>query len=270
MMIPEYPPRGTSITYGDPMAMPTVVYRLSLKPASSALPASSTSSASPSTSTTSSTTSPEITITCVQNSRLTIPSSSSTGTLMTTENDFSGRRGKSHSETASRLERMLNSSASSRDLLRGRPYSAGDEVDLARSVTISGFSKNSHGTWVFKVDVGGPSDSNAYVVRRRFTDFKLLHEGLSKLSKLPELPPHGIVSVFQMFVSPEKLLAARVARLQEILLVIRAHPILRTSQAFVAFIGKNPSRYDAGYVSLSGYEVPASQRPNPAGSLDLL
>lgn len=163
-----------------------------------------------------------------------------------------------------RLERMLASAAPPRELMRRRPYSAGDEIELVGTVTISGYSKNSQGTWVFKVDVGGPSDTNAYVVRRRFTDFKLLHEGLSELCKLPELPPHGIASVFQMFISPEKLLAARVARLQEILLVIRSHPILSKSKAFITFIGKNPSRYDAGYVSLSGYEVPASKRSRPA------
>ncbi|CEG49322.1 Phox homologous domain [Plasmopara halstedii] len=259
-MIPEYPPRGTSITYGDATVMPPVVYHMSLKPATSTLSPSSTAAITPD----SPTTTP---IVFVHNLRPTISNSSSTGALATSGSATHARRNKCHSESALRLERMLASAAPPRELMRRRPYSAGDELDLVGTVTISGYSKNSHGTWVFKVDVGGPSDTNAYVVRRRFTDFKLLHEGLSELCKLPELPPHGIFSVVQMFVSPEKLLAARVACLQKMLLVIRAHPTLSKSEAFIAFIGKNPSRYDAGYVSLSGYEVPASQCPRPAGSL---
>ncbi|KAF4322319.1 hypothetical protein BBO99_00003960 [Phytophthora kernoviae] len=143
---------------------------------------------------------------------------------------------------------------------RARPHSAGDERDLIRMVTISGYSKNNHGTWMFKVDVGGPDDAHTYVIRRRFTDFKLLHEGLSTMSELPELPPHGLVSVFQLFVSPDKLLTARAARLQEMLLVIHAHPTLCKSSAFASFIGKNPSSWDAGYL-----RVPAIARGYASG-----
>ncbi|KAF4042047.1 PX domain-containing protein [Phytophthora infestans] len=245
MMIPEYSPRGTSITYRNATAVPPMVYRLSLKPASPSPPSSPTASAATPTT-------PTATAIVYVQSRPTIPSSSSTGTLVATGSFRRARRRKSHSESALRLERML------------APAPLGGVLAL----TISGYSKNNHGTWMFKVDVGGPSDSNAYVVRRRFTDFKLLHEGLSELSELPELPPHGIVSVFQMFVSPDKLLTTRAERLQEMLLVIHAHPTLYKSKAFSSFIGKNPSSYDTGYVSLSGYEVPASQRPSPAGSFD--
>ncbi|KAF4031411.1 PX domain-containing protein [Phytophthora infestans] len=258
MMIPEYSPRGTSITYRNATAVPPMVYRLSLKPASPSSPSSPTASAATPTT-------PTATAIVYVQSRPTIPSSSSTGTLVATGSFRRARRRKSHSESALRLERMLAPAPLGR---RARPYLAGEEADLVRTVTISGYSKNNHGTWMFKVDVGGPSDSNAYVVRRRFTDFKLLHEGLSELSELPELPPHGIVSVFQMFVSPDKLLTTRAERLQEMLLVIHAHPTLYKSKAFSSFIGKNPSSYDTGYVSLSGYEVPASQRPSPAGSFD--
>ncbi|GMF16415.1 unnamed protein product [Phytophthora fragariaefolia] len=242
-----------------------MVYRLSLKPAS---PSASTST-SPTASAAASPTATAIVY--VQSSRPTITSSSSSGALVASGGRRRGRRHKSYSESALRLERMLAPAAPSSGAARARPYSAGDEVDLVRTVTISGYSKNSHGTWMFKVDVGGPSDTNAYAVRRRFTDFKLLHEGLSGVSELPELPPHGLVSVFQMFVSPDKLLTARAARLQELLLVIHAHPMLCKSAAFSKFIGKNPSSYDAGYVSLSGYEVPKSDRQlriSPAGSFD--
>lgn len=262
MMIPEYSPRGTSITYRSAPAVPPMVYRLSLKPASP------TPSTSPKASAALTPTSPTATAIVYMHSRPTIPSSSSTGELVTSVGRHRERRYKSYSESALRLERMLGPAATSTGPVRTRPCLAGDETDLIHSLTISGYSKNSHGTWMFKVDVGGPSDSNAYVVRRRFTDFKLLHEGLSKLSKLPELPPHGVVSVFQMFVSPNKLLTARVAQLQELLLVIRAHPSLFKSTAFSSFIGKNPSSCDAGYVSLSGYEVPSSQRISSVGSFD--
>ncbi|KAF1781216.1 hypothetical protein GQ600_2906 [Phytophthora cactorum] len=241
MMIPEYSPRGTSITYRNATAVPPMVYRLSLKPASPSPSSSPTASAATPTT-------PTATAIVYVQSRPTMPSSSSTGTLVATGSFRRARRRKSHSESALRLERMLAPAAPARGTARARPYSAGNEIDLVRTVTISGYSKNNHGTWMFKVDVGGPSDSNAYV--------------------LPELPPHGIVSVFQMFVSPDKLLTARAARLQELLLVIHAHPTLCMSKAFSAFIGKNPSSYDAGYVSLSGYEVPASQRPSPAGSFN--
>ncbi|KAL3656315.1 hypothetical protein V7S43_018807 [Phytophthora oleae] len=263
MMIPEYSPRGNSITYRNATAVPPMVYRLSLKPASPTPSTSPTASAATPTSPTATA------IVYVQHSsRPTLPSCASAGTLVASGGRRRGRRHKSYSESALRLERMLAPAAPYSGAARARPFSAGDEVDLVRTLTISGYSKNNYGTWMFKVDVGGPSDSNAYVVRRRFTDFKMLHEGLSELSELPELPPHGIVSVFQMFVSPDKLLTARAARLQELLLVIHAHPTLCKSKAFSAFIGKNPSSYDAGYVSLSGYEVPASQRLSPAGSFD--
>ncbi|KAG6604583.1 Phox homologous domain [Phytophthora cinnamomi] len=268
MMIPEYSPRGTSVTYSNATAVPPMVYRLSLKPASPSTATSPTASAAtPAASPTATA------VVYVQScsSRRPITSSSSSGALVASSGRRRGRRHKSYSESALRLERMMAPAAPSSGAARARPYSAGDEVDLVRTVTISGYSKNSHGTWMFKVDVGGPSDTNAYAVRRRFTDFKLLHEGLSELSELPELPPHGIVSVFQLFVSPDKMLTARAARLQELLLVIHAHPRLCKSAAFSKFIGKNPSSYDAGYVSLSGYEVPKSDRQlrlSPAGSFD--
>jgi hypothetical protein len=272
-MIPEYSPRGTSITYRsatahDVASAPPMVYRLSLKPASPSSATSPTASAATATPSAS----PSATAIVFVHSRPTIITSSSTGALTASAGGRRrGHRHKSYSESALRLERMLAPAAPFSGAARARPYSAGDEIDLVRTVTISGYSKNSHGTWMFKVDVSGPSDSNAYVVRRRFTDFKLLHEGLSELSELPELPPHGIVSVFQMFVSPDKLLTARAARLQEMLLVIHAHPTLCKSAAFGSFIGKNPSSYDAGYVSLSGYEVPTNDkqlRLSPAGSFD--
>ncbi|KAI9920646.1 hypothetical protein PsorP6_000986 [Peronosclerospora sorghi] len=242
MMIPECTPRGTSITYESATPVPPMVYHLSLKPASS------TPTTSP--------TSPTATAIMYVQRRPGIPTSSSTGVLEAFEGRRHGRRHKSYSESALRLERMLVPPAQP---ARPRPHSAGNEVDLIRTLTISGFSKNSHGTWVFKVDVGDPSDSNAYVVRRRFSDFKMLHEGLSELDELPQLPHHGIVSVLQMFVAPEKLIAARAARLQELLHVIRARPSLLQSAAFRLFIGKNPSSCDVGYVSLSGYEAPSSQ-----------
>lgn len=263
MMIPEYSPRGTSITYRNAAAIPPTVYRLRLKPASP------TSSASPTAASVTASASSTTAVVHIH-AHPTITSSSSTGALMNAGRRR-GRRHKSYSESGLRLERMMPPAAPSSGAARARPYSAGDERELIRMVTISGFSKNSHGTWMFKVDVGGPHDSNAYVIKRRFTDFKLLHEGLSTMSELPELPPHGLVSVFQMFVSPDKMLTARAAKLQELLLVIHAHPTLCKSAAFSSFIGKNPSSWDAGYVSLSGYEVPTSDkqlRLSPAGSFD--
>uniref|UniRef100_A0AAV1TQR9 PX domain-containing protein n=1 Tax=Peronospora matthiolae TaxID=2874970 RepID=A0AAV1TQR9_9STRA len=260
MMVPECLPRGASITYKSATTTPPppTVYRLSLKPASP--------------STASMSTSPTATAVVYVQSRWPANSSSSRALVANdSRHRHPARRHKSYSESALRLERMLMpaiAASSSSSALRTRPYSAGDELDLVRTLTISGYSKNSHGTWMFKVDVGGPSDSNAYVVRRRFTDFKLLHEGLSVLSKLPKLPPHGLVSMFQMVVAPDKLLTARAAQLEELLLVIRAHPTLSKSAVFSSFIGKNPSSYDAGYVSLSGYEVPASQRMRAGESFD--
>ncbi|KAG7400372.1 hypothetical protein PHYBOEH_005960 [Phytophthora boehmeriae] len=269
MMIPEYSPRGTSITYRN--APPTAqVYRLSLKPAS---PTSSTSPTATSAVTTTPSTATATAVVCVHSQQPTMTSSASTGALLTNGRNRRVRRHKSYS-SGLRLERMMPPSASNSPFsgaARTRPHSAGDERDLLRTVTISGYSKNSHGTWMFKVDVGGPDDAHAYVIRRRFTDFKLLHEGLSTRLELPELPPHGLVSVFQMFVSPDKLLTARAAKLQELLLVIHAHPTLCKSAAFASFIGKNPSSWDAGYVSLSGYDVPTNDkqlRLSSAGSLD--
>ena len=264
MMIPECLPRGTSLTSAaaSASAAPPTVYRLSLKPASPT-PRASLS------------TSPTATAVTYVSSRWPAPQSSA-GATDRHFRPHPARRHKSYSESALRLERMMQptataaaaAAASSSSALRTRPYSAGDERDLVRTLTISGFSKNSYGTWIFKVDVGGPSDASAYVVRRRFTDFKLLHDGLSALAQLPKLPAHGLVSVFQMVVAPEKLLAARAAQLEALLLVIQAHPTLSKSAVFSSFIGKNPSSCDAGCVSLSSYEVPATQRMRTTQSFD--
>lgn len=179
------------------------------------------------------------------------------------------RRLKSYSESGAYLDRLAGgllppsagpSLAPSTGAARARPYSAGDAEDLsrrARVVSISGFSKSAAGTWFFKVDVGSHA-LDGYAVRRRFTDFKLLHEGLQYFKaalELPELPPHGFYSVFQMFVAPDKALAARARRLQELLEAINRHPVLSRAAVFANFLGSNPSSTD-GYVSLSAYEVP--------------
>ncbi|GAB9466951.1 hypothetical protein Gpo141_00004311 [Globisporangium polare] len=181
----------------------------------------------------------------------------STATLLTTptppRSGKRARRFKSYSESGTHLERMV-------PLPRTRPYSAGDVEDLRR-VTISGVSKNSKGTWMFKVDVGS-DEWNTYVIRRRFTDFKELYDGLQSYESarvLPELPHHGIYSVFQLFVAPEKALNHRAERLQELLQCISTHPVLAGAAAFKNFIGKNPQSLELGYVSLSCYEAPTSE-----------
>ncbi|RLN87750.1 hypothetical protein BBJ28_00005447 [Nothophytophthora sp. Chile5] len=267
MMIPEYSPRGTSITYRNATAIPPTVYRMSLKPSS---PTTSTP-VSPSSDGSAESHTPLVTAVVYGHSRPSISTSSSTGALAVASSRSGHRRVrrlKSYSESGMRLERMLPAAhAPTSVAARARPHSAGHENDLTRVVTISGFSKNAQGTWMFRVDVGGHNDSNAYVIRRRFTDFKLLHEGLSHFSTvqqnallLPDLPPHGLLSVFHLFVAPEKALAARAASLQQLLLVVHAHPTLSRSAAFSSFIGKNPSSLELGYVSLSCYEAPTSDR----------
>lgn len=180
------------------------------------------------------------------------------------------RRLKSYSESGLYLDRIVAPSLSigsagapsapSIGAARARPYSAGDAEDLtrrARVVSISGFSRSASGTWFFKVDVGSHA-FDGYAVRRRFTDFKLLHEGLQYFRaalELPQLPPHGFYSVLQIFVSPDKALAARAKQLQELLEAINRHPVLSRSSVFSDFLGTSPSSTD-GYVSLSSYEVP--------------
>lgn len=164
------------------------------------------------------------------------------------------RRFKSYSESGALLERIVPP-------VRARPHSAGDAEDMRRRVTISGVSKNSKGTWMFKVDVGS-DEWNTYVIRRRFTDFKELHDGLQGYDSwcvLPDLPHHGIYSVFQIFVTPEKALNQRAERLQELLQSISTHPVLSAAAAFKKFIGKNPQSLELGYVSLSCYEAPTSE-----------
>lgn len=163
------------------------------------------------------------------------------------------RRMKSYSESGMALERAA------RPAMRSRPYSAGDVTDLQR-VTISGFSRNSKGTWMFKVDVGS-DEYNSYAIRRRFTDFKELHDSLlplDALGVLPELPNHGFLSVFQLLLSPDVTLKNRAEKLQKLLQCINEHPVLSTASPFKDFLGKNPSSMEVGYVSLSNYEAPAS------------
>ncbi|TMW65951.1 hypothetical protein Poli38472_003716 [Pythium oligandrum] len=161
-------------------------------------------------------------------------------------------RMKSYSENGAALERMVQSKA--------RPYSVGNMYELRR-VSISGCTKNKNGIWMFKVDIGtDPFDS--YAVRRRFSDFKELYEGLSEEleeeEELPELPHHGVYSVFQLYFSPEPALNQRAKKLEELLQFANNHPVLSLSAPFVKFIGKNPSSLELGYVSLSSYEAPTS------------
>lgn len=142
---------------------------------------------------------------------------------------------------------------------KARPYSAGDMDDIRR-VAISGFSKNKNGTWIFKVNVG-TDEFDTYAIRRRFSDFKELHDMLQDFAypeQLPELPHHGIFSVMQMFFSPEPALCHRAKKLEGLLQYVNKHPLLSTSMAFSNFLGKNPTSRDVGYVSLSCYEAPDS------------
>lgn len=178
-------------------------------------------------------------------------------TLLSTPSSLRGkrmRRFKSYSESGALLERLVPP-------VRTRPFSAGDAEDMRRRVTISGVSKNNKGTWMFKVDVGS-DECDTYVIRRRFTDFKALYDGLQDYEEwgvLPPLPHHGLYSVFQLFVSPEKALNQRADRLQALLQSISTHPVLSAAVAFQNFIGKNPQSLELGYVSLSCYEAPTSE-----------
>ncbi|TYZ63474.1 hypothetical protein PybrP1_002690, partial [[Pythium] brassicae (nom. inval.)] len=190
----------------------------------------------------------------------TAPAHGSSVTLLTTSTPPSSLRGKrmrrfkSYSESGALLERIVPP-------VRTRPFSAGDVEDMRRRVTISGVSKNGKGTWMFKVDVGS-DEWDTYVIRRRFTDFKELHDGLQDYEEggaLPPLPHHGLYSVFQLFVSPEKALNQRAERLQTLLQSISTHPVLSSAAAFKKFIGKNPQSLELGYVSLSCYEAPTSE-----------
>ncbi|DAZ96523.1 TPA: hypothetical protein N0F65_008074 [Lagenidium giganteum] len=186
---------------------------------------------------------------------------SAPGLLLANKN---GMRVKSLTETALELSRAADtqqrSSASRRT--RSRPFSAGDAEDLRR-VMIAGYSQNSKGTWMFKVDVGTDDELNAYVIRRRFSDFKELYDAMHSLAEpqdqVPQLPHHGIVSWLQLYVSPESLLKYRAEQLQKLLEWISENPRLHSTKSFAKFIGKNPSSLDVGYVSLSTYEVPASE-----------
>lgn len=266
MRVLELSPRGTSVTYASaaPSAAPAasaLVRRASLKsmrvsgisssssssrarPALVAAPRSTGSLSALSTaSSSSSSASASVALLAVQPGKRRV------------------RRRKSYSESGLYLDRMLGPpSSASGASTRSRPLSAGDAEDLARRarvVSISGFSQSAAGTWFFKVDVGS-SAFDGYAVRRRFTDFKLLHEGLQRFRaalELPALPPHGFYSVLQIFVSPDKALAARARELQQLLEAINRHPVLSRAAVFADFLGTSPAAAD-GYVSLSSYEVP--------------
>lgn len=164
---------------------------------------------------------------------------------------------KSYSESGPVLEKMAALTVPR--ARKARPYSTGDIEDLRR-VSISGFSKNKSGTWMFKVDVGHDG-LDSYAVRRRFSDFRELYDGLQEIvhaDSLPELPHHGLYSVMQLFFSPEPALSLRAKKLEELLQFVNKHPMLSTSLPFKKFLGKNPSSPDVGYVSLSCYEAPTS------------
>lgn len=166
-----------------------------------------------------------------------------------------GTRAKSYTETSEELR-----SSTAVQPTRTRPYSAGDADELRR-VAISGFSQNSRGTWIFKVDVVC-DDENSYAIRRRFSDFIELYEGLKlyvREQDLPPLPEHGLFSWLHLYIAPESLLEERVAELQHLLEWVGSHPRLCSSPPFSKFVGSNPSSIEVGYVSLSSYEVPESE-----------
>jgi hypothetical protein len=143
-----------------------------------------------------------------------------------------------------------------------------------RRASVSGYSQNSQGKWMYSIDVMGidartrrssdsrlSRESDSYVIRRRFNDFKQLHEELSAsghlcVDRLPSLPYYGIVSYLQQLFSPREILEQRVQKLQEILEFINSSPILSLTEPYMKFIGKKPCSIDIGYVSLSSYEVP--------------
>jgi hypothetical protein len=168
-------------------------------------------------------------------------------------------------------------------------YSCGDvfhskEIDFHRvscnpyvELLVTDCSFSSDGVVMYHIDVRGPHGPlSTYTIRRRYTDFKTLHDELCKImvdstlltkkqkkllfSSYPSLPPmpHGGVWSY-MRRHDKNLLERRRLRFQEILDAASRHPIARESVEFQSFLSFAPSAIinrGSSYVSLRDYSVP--------------
>ncbi|KAL3668140.1 hypothetical protein V7S43_007003 [Phytophthora oleae] len=104
------------------------------------------------------------------------------------------------------------------------------------------------------------TDVEHYSILRRYSDFRQLYEQIRDLlttDTLPSFPVKEFISpalkcMLRRTSSSKAVLDDRSAKFEELLQWIESHPVARTCQAFLEFIGKPPQSHD-GYVSLKEY-----------------
>lgn len=153
----------------------------------------------------------------------------------------------------------------------------GDVRHQFGDLKVADFSIGADDIVMYHVDVGGPHGPlSTYTIRRRYTDFKHLHQELARIMVsstsltelqrailfqaypcLPELPDAGILSYVRRY--DRALLLKRQERFQEILNAAAKHPLARESLVFLQFLSVAPSTIlnrGSSYVSLRDYSVP--------------
>ncbi|KAK1939342.1 hypothetical protein P3T76_008726 [Phytophthora citrophthora] len=109
------------------------------------------------------------------------------------------------------------------------------------------------------------TDVEHYSILRRYSDFQQLYEQIRDListkegnaDTLPSFPAKEFISpalkcMLRRKSSSKVVLDDRSAKFEDLLQWIESHPVGRTCQAFLKFIGKPPQSHD-GYVSLKEY-----------------
>ncbi|KAG2765162.1 hypothetical protein JG687_00002549 [Phytophthora cactorum] len=120
----------------------------------------------------------------------------------------------------------------------------------------------SSGSWLSTTDV------EHYSILRRYSDFLQLYEQIrdvvtameSITSSIPPFPAKELISpalksMLRRKSSSKVILDDRSAKFEALLQWIESHPVARSCDAFVDFIGKPPQSHD-GYVSLKEYTPP--------------
>ena len=127
-------------------------------------------------------------------------------------------------------------------------------------IRVTGYSKGSTGVWYYDVEIPSQASSchATYMVRRRYTDFKVLHTAVCTVdASCPLLPSKSTVWQKLTGLSPQ-LLRFRRDQFDYLLRYVQLHVEASSLVEYNAFLGRSPqSPLNAGYVSLREYTSPS-------------
>lgn len=139
---------------------------------------------------------------------------------------------------------------------RLRPHSTGTVVPSV-CMTIRSFYNAPQGITMYNIDVE-QGTSTIFTIRRRFSDFRKLHEMVAQIDRsCPALPSYGVVWTLRKMVSnDDRVFESRMFQLQMILDRITKNAELAFHPCVFEFIGQAPCAQDTGYVSLARFGTP--------------